>query len=204
VDLVENSGDVGLRVGAGADLVGRGERVWEREAAFDRELMLWMTRFAFSTVSVLSECWGVSEQRMRARVRRLEAAGLVQRRRDGPREPARVVLTERGGTELGLSVRTARAREPLGHELAIIERVIAIERHFAEHGPAGARVLTERDMRRAAREHPGRPWTVGVIRERGRRGQRWADYAVETPEGRTAVERRLLDACTKSLTIDGS
>jgi DNA-binding PadR family transcriptional regulator len=162
--------------------------VWERERDFDRELMRWMTRFAFTTASVLSERWGVSEQRMRARLRRLEAAGLIERRREGPREPARVVVTERGGAELGLSVRTARARESLGHELAIIKRVVAIERHFAEHGPAGARVLTERDMRRASREQPGRPWTVGVTRERGRRGRRWADYVVDTPEGRTAVE----------------
>jgi DNA-binding MarR family transcriptional regulator len=178
-----------LRASAGADLEAlREQPVWEREQDFDRALMRWMTRFAFATVSVLSERWGVSEQRMRARLRRLEAAGLVQRHREGPREPARIVVTERGGAELGLSVRTARAREPLAHELAIIKRVTAIERHFAEHGPDGARVLTERDMRRAARDEPGRSWSVGIVRERGRRGRRWADYAVETPEGRTAVE----------------
>lgn len=151
-------------------------------------MLLWIARFAFTTASVLSERWGVSEQRMRARVRRLEGDGLLRRRREGPNEPARVVVTERGAALVGLSVRTPQARAPLGHELAIIKRVIAIERHFAQHGPAGARVLTERDMRREPRSPQGRPWTVEVMRGRGRRGRRWADYAVETADGRTAVE----------------
>jgi hypothetical protein len=89
VDLVSTSGDVGLQVRVGAGLVAsRGQGLWEREQDFDRELMLWMTRFAFTTVAVLSARWGVSEQRMRARLRRLETTGLVQRRREGPREPA--------------------------------------------------------------------------------------------------------------------
>jgi hypothetical protein len=154
----------------------------------DREVMAWMSRFAFTTASVLSERWGLSEQRMRARLRRLERGGLVRSRREGPREPARFVVTERGGTLVAQSIRTPRALEPLGHELAVIKRVIAIERHFAQHGPVGGRVLTERDMRRDQRSAIGRTWSVEVIRERGRRGQKWADYAVETSEGRTAVE----------------
>ena len=154
----------------------------------DREVMAWMSRFAFTTASLLSERWGVSEQRMRARLRRLERAGLVHSRREGPREPARFVVTERGGTLLAQSIRTPRALEPLGHELAVIKRVIAIERHFAEHGPSSARVLTERDMRRDQRSEPGHTWSVEVLRERGRTGRKWADYAVETPDGRTAVE----------------
>jgi len=63
---------------------------------------------------------------MRARLRRLEGAGLVRRRREGPNEPLRVVVTERGGAALGESVPTPRGLEPLGHELAVIKRVIAI------------------------------------------------------------------------------
>src|SRR4051794_13908151 len=138
--------------GGGVDGAGRSDvplqlRRWEREEDFDRALLLWMTRFAFVTASVLSERWGVSEQRMRARVRRLERAGFVQRRREAPNEPARVVVTEAGAALVGLMVRTARAREPLGHELAVIKRVIAIERHFARVGEVAGRVLTERDMR---------------------------------------------------------
>ena len=43
-------------------------------------------------------------------------------------------------------------------------------------------------MRREQREAQGRVWSVEVIRERSRKGRRWADYAVETSEGRTAVE----------------
>jgi hypothetical protein len=181
-------GDGLTTMGAASAAADVGERRWDREQDFDRELMLWIARFAFATAGLLCERWGVSEQRMRARLRRLEEAGVIRRRREGPTEPSRVVVTERGAAGIGLSVRTAQAREPLGHELAIIKRVIAIERHFADHDVADARVLTEREMRRAARLEVGRPWVVDVVRERGRRGKRWADYAVETPEGRTAVE----------------
>ena len=98
------------------------------------------------------------------------------------------MVTERGGDVCGLAIRTARGREPLGHELAVIKRVIAIEQHFAEHGPAGARVLTERDMRRDERRDEGGKWAVGVVKPHGRRGKRWPDYAVQSPEGTTAVE----------------
>jgi hypothetical protein len=89
---------------------------------------------------------------------------------------------------VGLAIRTAQGREWLGHELAVIKRVIAIERHFALHGPAGARVLTERDMRRAERADDSGRWSVDVLTPHGRRGKRWPDHAVDAPEGRTAVE----------------
>ena len=85
-------------------------------------------------------------------------------------------------------MRTARGRESLGHELAVIKRVMAIERYFAEHGPAGARVLTERDMRRDERRDGERRWAVGSCIRMAGAAKRWADYAVETPEGTTAVE----------------
>ena len=143
-------------------------------------LLAWSARFAFVTAAPAAERWGVSEQRMRARLRRLERerAGAASARRA---ERAGARRGDRGGRErwCGLAVRTPRGREPLGHELAVIKRVIAIERHFAEHGPAEARVLTERDMRREQRAAGGRAGAVEVVRARGRRGRRWADYAVD-------------------------
>lgn len=130
----------------------------------------------------------MSEQRMRKRVRRLAREGFVRRVRNGANLPARVVVTERGGDVCGLAIRTAHGREPLGHELAVVKRVTAIEQHFAERRPVGARVLTERDMRRDERREGGRRWAVDVVHPHGRRGKRWPDYAVQTPDGTTAVE----------------
>jgi DNA-binding Lrp family transcriptional regulator len=164
-----------------------GRRV-DREEEIDRAVIAWAARFAFVTVSTLAHRWDVSEQRMRTRVRRLEGDGHLRRVRQGTNLPARIVVTERGGDLCGLTVRTARGREPLGHELAVIKRAMAIERHFADHGPVGARVLTERDMRRDERRDDGRRWAVDVVHPHGRRGKRWPDYAVQTPDGTTAVE----------------
>ncbi len=164
-----------------------GRRV-DREAELDLAVLAWAARFAFVTVSTLSWRWGVSEQKIRKRVRRLEREGFVRRHRDGRNQPARVVATERGGDAVGLTTGTARGRESLGHELAVIKRVMAIELHFAQHGPAGALVLTERDMRRDERSEGGRRWSVRVVHPHGRPGKRWPDYAVQTPEGTTAGE----------------
>src|SRR4051794_31979417 len=163
-------------------------RRWELEEDLDRALLAWALRFAFVTAGLLAERWGVSEQRMRARLRRLEQSGYLRRRRGGPNEPVRVVVTEAGAALVGLVVRTPLAGEPLGHELAGIKRVLGIERHFAVEGEGAARVLTERDMRRDEQSRDGRRWAVEVTRPRGRRGRRWPDYAVDVPAGRTAVE----------------
>jgi DNA-binding MarR family transcriptional regulator len=179
--LRERSADVAA--GAGWAL-----RRWEREQEFDRALIVWAARFAFVTAAALAERWGVSEQRMRARVRRLERCGWVRRQRGAPNEPVRVVVTEAGGSLVGLSVRTPRGGEPLGHELAVIKRVIAIERHFQATGARDAWVLSERDMRRDQQAAGERRWAVEFVRSHGRRGRRWPDYAVATGEGRTAVE----------------
>src|SRR3954449_2361033 len=135
-----------------------GLRRWEREEDFDRALLGWTSRFAFVTAGLLAERWGVSEQRMRARLRRLEQSGDLRRRRGGPNEPVRVVVTEAGAALVGLVVRTPLAGEPLGHEQAVIKRVLAIERHFAGEGEPAARVLTERDMRRDERSDENRRW----------------------------------------------
>jgi DNA-binding MarR family transcriptional regulator len=176
-------------VGTAAELIASepGRRA-DREAELDRALLTWAARFAFVTISTLAHRWDVTEQRMRSRVRRLERAGYVQRVRRGANLPARIVVTERGGDLCGLTIRTARGREPLGHELAVIKRVMAIERHFAEAGTEGVRVLSERDMRRDERRDGRRRWAVDVVHPHGRRGRRWPDYTVATPDGTTAVE----------------
>ena len=80
-----------------------GRRV-DREAELDLVILAWAARFAFVTVSMLSWRWGVSEQKMRKRVRRLEREGFVRRHRDGRNQPARIVATERGGDACGLIV----------------------------------------------------------------------------------------------------
>lgn len=74
----------------------------------------------------------------------------------------------------------------LGHELAIVKRVIAVEAHFAAAG-GGGRVMTERDLRRAEAQGEGR-FHVEVLDPRGRRRRRWPDYVVDVPAGLTAVE----------------
>ncbi len=171
----------------------------DREAQLDLAVLAWAARFAFVTVSTLAWRWRVSEQKMRKRVRRLEREGFVRRHRDGRNQPARVVVTERGGDACGLTIRTARGRESLGHQLAVIKRVMAIELHFAEHGPVDARVLTERDMRREERGEGERRWSVRVVHPHGRPGKRWPDYAVQTPEGTTAVELEFSLKATRRL-----
>src|SRR5689334_5193984 len=88
----------------------------DRERELDLAVVAWSARFAFVTCSTLAWRWDVSEQRMRKRVRRLERQGLVRRIRDGRNQPARIVVTERGGDVCGLVIRTARGPESLGHE----------------------------------------------------------------------------------------
>jgi hypothetical protein len=151
-------------VASAAELIAvePGRRV-DREAELDLVILAWAARFAFVTVATLAWRWRVSEQKMRKRVRRLEHEGVVRRHRNGRNQPARIVVTERGGDACGLTIRTARGRESLGHELAVIKRVMAIELYFAQHGPVGARVLTERDMRREERSDRERRWSVRVV-----------------------------------------
>jgi hypothetical protein len=44
----------------------------DRHAELDLAVIAWAARFAFVLIGTLAERWGVSEQRMGARVRRLE------------------------------------------------------------------------------------------------------------------------------------
>lgn len=171
----------------------------DRERELDLAVLAWSARFAFVTCSTLAWRWGVSEQKMRKRVRRLEREGFVRRIQDGRNQPMRVVVTERGGDACGLTIRTARGLESLGHEIAVIKRVMANETYFAGHGPAGARVLTERDMRREQRRDDGPRWSVRMVLPHGRPAKRWPDYVVQSPAGTTAVELEFSLKATRRL-----
>jgi len=54
-------------------LVGRRSRETS-EARRDREVLLWIARFRFVTAEALAQRFGVSHQRMNARLRRFEPA----------------------------------------------------------------------------------------------------------------------------------
>jgi hypothetical protein len=192
-------GDRAYRVTAAELIAAEPGRRCDRERELDLAMMAWSARFAFATCSTLAWRWGVSEQKMRKRVRRLEREGLMRRMQDGRNQPARVVVTERGGDACGLTIRTARGLESLGHEIAVIKRVMAIEAYFADHGPAGARVLTEREMRREQRRDDGPMWSVRVLLPHGRRAKRWPDYVVQSPAGTTAVELEFSLKATRRL-----
>src|SRR4051794_11747758 len=64
----------------GGPVVDRGRRAWS-EAERDRAMLWWIGRFRFVTARELSVRFGVSEQRVNARVRRFLHAGLVAEHR---------------------------------------------------------------------------------------------------------------------------
>lgn len=150
------------------------------------------------TVGALALRWQVSEQQMRARVRRLEREGFLRRDRRAANAPAVVVPTNRALVRLGLSVRRpAHFDGRFGHEVAIIKRVTAAEAYFRAHKQPGAVVLTERELRRA--EADGQRYSVDVLEPHGERRRRWPDYVVETDGGRTAAELEFSAKTTRRL-----
>jgi len=177
----------GGALAASLGAVGGGRRV-DRERARDVAVLAWAARFRFVTIGALAVRWVVSEQRMRARVRRLEREGLVLRVRRWTNHPAAIYPSERGLERMGLPAR-ARPRFDgrFGHEVAVIKRVLAAEAYFRQGGRHGATILTERDMRRAEGEG-GRRFAIQVKDAALRRRRRWPDYVVVTGEGSTAVE----------------
>jgi len=96
----------GRRSGAGLQWVGSGRQM-DREWARDDAVLAWLVRFRFVTVGALSVRWEVSEQQIRARVRRLERERLVRRDRPQTNAPAAIFPTGRALTRLGLPVRQA-------------------------------------------------------------------------------------------------
>lgn len=173
-------------IAASLEAVGGGRRV-DREQARDVAVLAWAARFRFVTIGALAVRWQVTEQRMRARVRRLEREGLVLRVRRWTNHPTAIYPSERGLDRLGLAAR-ARPRFDgrFGHELAVIKRVLAAEAFFRE-AQLEATVFTERDARRAEAD-AATQFAIEVRDAAHRRRRHWPDYVVATGEGSTAVE----------------
>jgi hypothetical protein len=134
-------------------------------------------RFRFVSAAVLGLRYGVSVQQVNARLRRLEAAGLVART-DGAVARARLVsVTARGCRAVEAPVRRA-ARTDLQreHELELAWLVARLELLGD-----GAAVRIERESRvREAAGAAGR-YSVDVIDRGGRRERRWPDLVIEGP-----------------------
>lgn len=145
---------------------------------------MWIARFRFVTAEVLADRFEVSHQRVNARLRRLERAGLVVLHRDEPTQPRAVYVSGRGARRVGLRVRRApRPDAHREHEWALAALVARLERL-----DASLRVLTERDAR-AREADSGDRHSADVRPAGGELQRRWPDLIVEHPTaGRVAVE----------------
>jgi len=149
----------------------------------DLAVLAWVGRFRFVTAELVSDRFGVSVQRARARLRRLERDGLVARERANQAEEHAVYLTPLGSGWVGLPRRRPpRVHVQRDHELAIAWLSTVLEREAL--GP----VLTERECRRAEVTGDCRR-SVEVFRWAGRVDRRrWPDLVQETRDGPVAYE----------------
>lgn len=160
----------------------------------DVELLSWVARFRFVTAAVLSERFSVTEQRVNARVRRLEAEGLVQRFRSAPTQAHAISVTRVGARRLGLPVRRApRTDVQREHELLIASFVSRVER-----SGRGVVARTEREQRSLEGERAAR-FSVEVRPARPREVRRWPDVVLETPARRVAIEIELSEKAPERL-----
>jgi predicted ArsR family transcriptional regulator len=91
------------------ELVGR--QRWETEStAVDVRLLVWISRFRFVTAEAVAERFGISVQRSRARLRRLERIGLLGSWRGHVSQAKAFWITGRGGQVIGQ--RRRRAPQP--------------------------------------------------------------------------------------------
>src|SRR4051794_21101919 len=113
-----------------------GRRRWEVEAtARDVELLWWISRFRFVSADLVAVRFGISVQRSRARLRRLEALGLLGSWRSHVSEHKAVWITRKGCALLGQPRR--RPPQPTvarDHEDTIVMTVAGLERRIDEHG----------------------------------------------------------------------
>lgn len=161
-------------------LVPRG-RAAAVEAQRDAEVLRWIGRFRFVTDELLAERFGVSRQQMNLRVRRLTAAGFLQRT-DARTQPRLTMLTRKGARAVGLPPRRApRTDQQREHELAIAWLVSELER------AGGVRVRTERECRTLEAEGAGR-YSVDVVRSDRPPERRWPDIVLDGGGRRSALE----------------
>lgn len=166
----------------GGQGAGRRSRWQHVEEQRDREVLVWIGRFRFVTVDVLARRFGVSEQRTRARVRRLETEGLVHRPRRHVSDSAVIYLTPAGARAIGSRRhRAPRVDTHRAHEYALTQLVCQLE---LTAGP-GLLVLTERDARDREATGPRR-FSVDVSDGRGGTAKRWPDVIL-VEDGRTVA-----------------
>lgn len=172
--------------GPAVEVVTRG-RCGQREAETDRLMLWWIGRFRFVTSAELSLRFGVSEQRINARVRRFVREDLVAVHREHVSQSRAIYLTSRGASVIDQPRRKPpRADTQRRHELAIARLVAEFELHPSA---VTARVYTERECRQA--EAAGdRRWSVDVLAE-GRTQRRWPDLVIDFGDRRQAIELEL-------------
>jgi len=197
--VVEKKGTETGEKSESGPVVERGRRCLS-EAGNDRAMLWWIGRFRFVTSAELSVRFGVCEQRVNARVRRLLEAGLVGGMRPHKNARRLVFLTQRGSLQLGLGERRPpRTDVQLRHELAI---AMLVARQEAQR-PGETDLLTERECRRAERESHQR-WSADV-QHQGRRQRRWPDLVQVDGMRRRAIELELSIKHTRRLQaiVDG-
>lgn len=157
------------------------------EAVRDRAMLWWVGRFRFVTSVELAIRFGVTEQRVNARVRRLLGAGLLGAM-GHITERRLVYLSQRGSRAIGFGERRPpRSDLQVRHELAIVQLVAEIETGLP---PGESFALTERECRRAERRGEGR-FSVEVAPSPRNETRRWPDVVVSTGDGLVAIEIEL-------------
>jgi hypothetical protein len=174
-----------------SELVVRGRRA-ASEAQRDADVLRWIGRFRFVTDELLAERFGVSRQQMNVRVRRLAAAGLVERS-GSPMQPRLTMLTRCGARAVRLPERrAARTDAQRDHELALVWLVIQLER------AGDVPVRTERECRAAEAVSEG-AYSVSVVPPGRAPERRWPDLVLEDATRRTALELELSPKGTSRL-----
>ncbi|HEV2889965.1 MAG TPA: helix-turn-helix domain-containing protein [Frankiaceae bacterium] len=153
------------------------------EAQRDADVLRFVGRFRFVTDELLAERFGVSRQQINLRVRRLAAAGLLQRTGQPP-QPRLAMLTRRGARAVGLPLRRApRTDVEREHELALVWLVIQLER--ADQVP----VRTERECRTLDSQE--RRYSVTLPQPGRAAERRWPDLVLDGAARRSALELEL-------------
>jgi hypothetical protein len=181
------SGAVG-QAGSDEEVAGSG-RGGFRVTARDVELVRWIGRGRFATAVQVQTRFGLHRAKTYSRLRGLVAAGLI--RYEQPFRTAGVYAATRAGLgTVGLDdLRVATvAPGSYAHELAIVDVQVGLE--LAQ---GGARVLTEREMRRL-----GEAYMVRITDAHRSDSRHWPDLALELDAGRRlAIEVELTQKSAK-------
>ncbi len=149
-------------------------------------MLEWLARFRMVDAGVLGERFGVSRQQVSARLRKLEAAGLVVRRAESTTRSWTVAATRRGQGVLGLErLRPPGSDRERDHDLALARFVAVRER-------AGETALrTEREARALERTGVAGRFSADVADPGRGQMRRWPDLVLDASAGRVAIELEL-------------